>query len=87
MTFHTDRSTGAAEVDVGLLEDVPEVPAELRERMNRYLNVRAAGLVDFDDTGRNAAKSTLITQLRDGKYVVVAPKFWARAEPVIPRRR
>jgi branched-chain amino acid transport system substrate-binding protein len=45
------------------------------------------GRVDFDDTGRNAAKSTLITQLRDGKYVVVAPKFWARAEPVIPRQR
>lgn len=45
------------------------------------------GHVDFDDTGRNAAKSTMFTQIRDGKYVVVAPKFWAGAQPVIPRRQ
>jgi branched-chain amino acid transport system substrate-binding protein len=44
------------------------------------------GHVDFDDTGRNAAKSTMFTQIRDGQYLVVAPKFSAGAEPVIPRR-
>jgi branched-chain amino acid transport system substrate-binding protein len=44
------------------------------------------GRVDFDDTGRNMAKLTLVTQLRDGKYVVVGPKFFAKGEPVIPRR-
>ena len=44
------------------------------------------GRVDFDDMGRNAAKQTLLTQIRAGNYVVVAPRFWAKAEPIIPRR-
>src|SRR5438067_2515842 len=34
-----------------VLEDVPEVPAALTERMQQYLNVRAASLLDFDDAG------------------------------------
>ena len=45
------------------------------------------GRVDFDHTGRNAAKFTVLTQIRDGKYVLVAPKPMAKGEPVIPRRR
>jgi hypothetical protein len=27
----------------------------------------------------------VLTQIIDGEYVVVAPKKWATAEPVIPR--
>lgn len=41
-----------------VMEDVPEVPAALRERMNQYLNVRSASLLDFDDTGSRILIST-----------------------------
>lgn len=45
------------------------------------------GRIDFDDTGRNIAKVMLLTQLRGGKYVLVAPHHWATGDPIIPRRR
>ncbi len=47
------------EVGQVVLEDVPEVPAALRERMNQYLNVRSASLQDIDDTGDRVLISTL----------------------------
>lgn len=43
------------------------------------------GPVKFDETGRNTAKPMVLTQVRGGEYVVVSPKKWAHAEPVIPR--
>ncbi|MCK6482713.1 MAG: S9 family peptidase [Phycisphaerae bacterium] len=54
------RSDDVKRHEIGqvLLEDVPEVPAALRERMNQFLNVRAAGLLDFDDTGEKLLIST-----------------------------
>ncbi len=39
------------EIGQVVLEDVPEVPAALRERMNQYLNVRTASLSDIDEDG------------------------------------
>jgi branched-chain amino acid transport system substrate-binding protein len=43
------------------------------------------GPVKFDASGRNIAKSMILTQIIKGKYVVVAPGEWAVAKPVIPR--
>jgi branched-chain amino acid transport system substrate-binding protein len=43
------------------------------------------GKVKFDDAGRNIAKPMVLCQIRGGKYVLVAPKEWAKAEAVIPR--
>ena len=43
------------------------------------------GPIRFDQTGKNIAKSMVLTQIIEGEYVVVAPKKWATAEPVIPR--
>jgi branched-chain amino acid transport system substrate-binding protein len=43
------------------------------------------GRIKFDATGKNIAKPMVLTQVRAGRYVVVAPKEWAGAEPVIPR--
>lgn len=39
------------EVGQVVLEDVPDVPPALRERMNQYLNVRTASLSDIDGNG------------------------------------
>lgn len=38
------------EVGEVILENVPEIPAALRDRMNQYLNMRAAGILDFEES-------------------------------------
>lgn len=43
------------------------------------------GNIKFDDTGKNIAKPMVLTQVKDGNYVVVAPTKWAAGEAVIPR--
>jgi branched-chain amino acid transport system substrate-binding protein len=43
------------------------------------------GPVKFDETGRNVAKTMVLTQVQGGKYVVVAPAKWATGKPVVPR--
>jgi branched-chain amino acid transport system substrate-binding protein len=43
------------------------------------------GPVKFDEAGRNIAKPMVLTQVRHGKYVVVAPAQWATDKPIIPR--
>ena len=35
------------------------------------------GHIDFDDTGKNIAKPTVMLQVIKGQYVVVAPTKWA----------
>ncbi len=46
------------EIGQTVLEGVPEIPAALRERMNQYLNVRAASFADFSDDGTQILIST-----------------------------
>jgi len=43
------------------------------------------GNIKFDDTGKNIAKPMVLTQVLNGKYIVVAPTKWAAQQPVIPR--
>lgn len=43
------------------------------------------GPIKFDETGKNIAKPMVVTQIVDGKYVVVAPQEAATAEAIIPR--
>jgi len=40
--------------------------------------------VKFDATGKNIAKSMVLTQVQAGKYVLVAPTKWAAAPAIIP---
>jgi branched-chain amino acid transport system substrate-binding protein len=44
------------------------------------------GPIKFDQTGKNIGKPTVVTQIVDGEYVVVAPEDPAAAKPVIPRK-
>jgi len=44
------------------------------------------GPIKFDASGKNIAKPMVLTQILDGKYVVVAPEKWAAREPVIEHR-
>ena len=44
------------------------------------------GHIDFDDTGKNIAKPTVLLQVIKGQYQVVAPTTWATQKPVYPRQ-
>ncbi|MGH7458116.1 MAG: prolyl oligopeptidase family serine peptidase [Longimicrobiaceae bacterium] len=46
-----------------LLEGAPEVPEEVKERLNRYQNVRSAGLVGWTEAGRGVYVSTRFADL------------------------
>lgn len=54
------RAEAPARREIGqtVLEGVPEIPQALRERMNQYLNVRAASFADFSDDGTQILIST-----------------------------
>jgi branched-chain amino acid transport system substrate-binding protein len=43
------------------------------------------GPIKFDASGRNIAKSVVLTQVQHGRYVVVSPAKWAAGKPVVPR--
>jgi branched-chain amino acid transport system substrate-binding protein len=43
------------------------------------------GRIDFDDTGKNIGKPTVMLQVIKGKYQVVAPSKWATDKVVYPR--
>ena len=62
-------------------------PKRVRDALAAMERETFFGRVDFDHTGRNAAKFTVLTQIRDGKYVLVAPKPLAKGEAIVPRRR
>jgi branched-chain amino acid transport system substrate-binding protein len=40
--------------------------------------------IEFDAAGRNVAKSMVLTQIQDGKYLVVSPAPLADGRPVVP---
>ncbi|HET7261659.1 MAG TPA: amino acid ABC transporter substrate-binding protein [Casimicrobiaceae bacterium] len=42
------------------------------------------GPIKFDATGKNIAKSMVMYQVQDQKYVVVAPAKWATGKPIFP---
>ncbi len=43
------------------------------------------GRIKFSETGENIARPVLLTQIREGRYVIVWPKELATEKPVIPR--
>lgn len=43
------------------------------------------GPIDFDETGRNPAKTMVLLQILDGEYKVIAPTGWATDKLVFPR--
>ncbi len=43
------------------------------------------GHIDFDETGKNIAKPTVLLQVIKGQYQVVAPTKWATEKPIYPR--
>lgn len=44
------------------------------------------GPIQFDAAGCNVAKSAILTQIQNGKHVVVAPAHLAQGKPIVPSR-
>jgi len=59
-------------------------PAKVRDALAATDMTTFYGPVKFDSTGKNTAKSMVLTQVQGGKYVLVAPSKWAAAKAIIP---
>lgn len=66
-------------------EGVPPMPAELRERMNQYLNIRAAGFSDWHPTERSML---IVTRFGDTGQIhrVSAPRAYRQQLTFFPER-
>ena len=42
------------------------------------------GPIRFDASGKNVAKSMVLYQVQNGKYMVVAPSKWANSTAIYP---
>jgi branched-chain amino acid transport system substrate-binding protein len=61
--------------------------AKAREALRHTERETFFGRIKFDAAGRNIGKPMVLTQLRNGRYVVVRTRARAGDEPVIPRPR
>ncbi len=52
-----------------ILEDMPEIPSRIVERMNQYQNVRSAGFVDWDPSGEGMLIATRFAETTQLHYV------------------
>jgi len=61
-------------------------PEKMRDAISATDLLTFFGPIKFDASGKNIAKPMVLTQIIDGKYVVVAPDKCAIKEPVIKHR-
>ncbi len=59
-------------------------PAKVRDALATTDLMTFYGPVKFDATGKNIAKSMVMYQVQNQKYVVVAPAKWATGKPIFP---
>jgi branched-chain amino acid transport system substrate-binding protein len=59
-------------------------PAKVRDALAATDLMTFYGPVKFDATGKNIAKSMVMYQVQNQKYVVVAPAKWATGKPIFP---
>lgn len=60
-------------------------PVKVRDALAKTNIETFYGRVKFDETGKNTAKPMVLTQVQNGKYVVVAPQAAAAGKVIHPR--
>lgn len=55
-------------------------PEDVRDALAETRMMTFYGRIEFDETGKNIAKPTVLFQVQDGKYVVVYPEEFAEAK-------
>jgi branched-chain amino acid transport system substrate-binding protein len=83
--YQVAESAAAVEVFADAIERAGSLDREkVREALAKTDMQTFFGPVNFDETGKNVAKSMVMYQIQDGKYVVVAPSKWATSKPIYP---
>ena len=55
-------------------------PEDVRNALAETQMMTFYGRIEFDETGKNIAKPTVLFQVQDGQYVVVYPEEFAEAK-------
>jgi branched-chain amino acid transport system substrate-binding protein len=87
--YHTPyiaaESTAAVLTFVDAIERAGSLdPEKVRDAIAKTDIMTFFGPVKFDDSGKNVAKSMVLYQIQNGKYMVVAPSKWANSKVIYP---
>jgi branched-chain amino acid transport system substrate-binding protein len=83
--YQAAESSASVEVFADAIERAGTLDREkVRDALAKTDMMTFFGPVKFDATGKNTAKSMVMYQVQNEKYVVVAPAKWAKAKPIFP---
>ncbi len=86
--YQAAESTASALVFVDAISRAQSLdPRKVRDALASTDLMTFFGPVKFDASGKNVAKSMVLYQVQNGKYVVVAPEKWAKGKLVFPAPR
>jgi branched-chain amino acid transport system substrate-binding protein len=85
VTYGSAESTAAVLTFVDAIERAGSLDREkVRDAIAKTDLMTFYGPIRFDATGKNVAKSMVLYQVQNGKYMVVAPSKWANAKAIYP---
>ncbi|MDO8838099.1 MAG: amino acid ABC transporter substrate-binding protein [Parvibaculum sp.] len=79
--YQAAESSAAVQVYADAFERTKSLdPEDVRDALAETRMMTFYGKIEFDETGKNIAKPTVLFQVQDGKYVVVYPEEFAEAK-------
>lgn len=85
VTYGSAESTAAVLAFVDAFERAGSLDREMvRDAIAKSDLMTFFGPIRFDATGKNVAKSMVLYQVQNGKYMVVAPTKWANSKVIYP---
>jgi branched-chain amino acid transport system substrate-binding protein len=85
VTYGSAESTAAVLTLVDAIERAGSLDRDkVRDAIARTDLMTFYGPIKFDSTGKNVAKSMVLYQVQNGKYMVVVPGKWANAKAIYP---
>ena len=79
--YQAAESSAAVQVYADAFERAKSLsPEDVRDALAETRMMTFYGRIEFDETGKNIAKPTVLFQVQDGKYVVVYPQEFAEGE-------
>jgi branched-chain amino acid transport system substrate-binding protein len=85
VTYGSAESTAAVLTFVDAIERAGSLDREkVRDAIAKTDLMTFYGPIKFDSTGKNVAKSMVLYQVQNGKYMVVVPSKWANAKAIYP---
>jgi len=79
--YQAAESSAAVQVYADAFERAKSLaPEDVRDALAETRMMTFYGRIEFDETGKNIAKPTVLFQVQDGKYVVVYPEEFAEAK-------